>query len=146
MTPELEKAKEILCKPLCFMQWQANDVIARGEKPMDKGDIEFLLSLGGITRDEVLGYEDPCDSIKLLSVIENAKNKGLKGVMLWDEGSYVSDENEAELKKEGYVIRHTGHGSVLWQEVYFSEEDYIRAEISSFQNLFGSFASIAHMI
>lgn len=147
MYPELERAKVILDKSFCFMEWQANDAIQAGREVMGKEDIEFLLSLQGISKDEVLFFEsdkiDEYDSEKLFTVILNSKKDGLKGLVL---DTTIIEQDASKLKEMGCFVRIEGHGSVFWDEVYFSEDAYIRAEISYFKNLFGGLVGVAHIL
>ena len=146
MIQDIEKVRKILNKPFCFMEWQAKDARERGDEPMNKEDIEFLLTLDGIVEEEIFQNNEVCDSSQLFAFIKETKQKGFKGAIFWAEGSWISEEDEAKLKEIDCFIRLEGQGSVVWQEIYFSEEDFIRAEISYFKNFFGSFASVAGMI
>ena len=144
MDQKLEKAKEIMAnKVLCLMEWQSKEVEKYGGKVMEGHELEFLLSLDGITKEEVLSTEEPYDSEGIFSIIEETKNKGLKGIMFFNENSWISEKDEAKLKEMGYYIREEGWQSLLWQEVYFSEEAFVRAEIAFYKNKFSSFASVA---
>jgi hypothetical protein len=147
MTQDLEKAKRILSKTFCFMEWQANDARERGQELMDENDIKFLLSLDGISEKDVLHcfdvQNDNLSKLLLLKTIQRAKNEGKKGVIF---GTTLGNENQVVVEQRGYFIKMTGHGSSLWDEIYFSEEVFIKSEISYFKNLFGSFASVASMI
>lgn len=148
MTQELEKAKKVLNKTFCFMQRQADDAKARGEELMEKEDIEFLLSLNDITKEKVLTFESETeytyDSKKLFRAIHKARNERLKGVRIMC--ATLTKEDEAKVKERGFFIEYTGHGSTSWDEIYFSEEAFIKQRIASFKNLFGGLASVASMI
>ena len=146
MEENLEKAKQLFGKTFCLMQWQEDGAKSRGEEIMQLEDIEFLLSLQSITHEEIETIEAPFDLKKLRDLIAEGKKKGMKGLMLWNDTSCISRKEERYLKRIGCFVRESGHGSVSWQEVYFSEEDVIRAKVSAFQNLFGSFAGVAHLI
>lgn len=147
MTQDLEKAKTILSKTFCLMEWQANDARERGQELMEKEDIEFLLSLPSTQKNELLHCFEIEDGnlskLKLLKTIQRAKIEKKDGVIL---GTTIGDSNHSSMEERGYFVKMTGHGSALWDEIYFSEEAFIKSEISYFKNLFGSFASVAPMI
>ncbi|MEK7227765.1 MAG: hypothetical protein AAB681_00210 [Patescibacteria group bacterium] len=148
MTQDLEKAKTMLTtKNFCFMQWQEDDAIKRGEKVMQKEDMEFLLSINNITRNKCKHSKilDGTYNSELLFVeIEDTKEKGLNGYHLI--GATLNQKDSTALKEKGYFIRIEWLGSTMCDEIYFSEEAFIKAEIFDFQNLFGSFASVASLI
>ena len=148
MTQDLEKAKKILGKIFCFMESQANDARERGEELMDTEDIEFLLSLDGTIENEILhcpfDFDGSLSKLQLLKIIQKAKNEKKSGVML---GMVIRHEDVSAIEKRGYFISMTGYGSLDWDEIYFSEDAFIRSRISSFKNLFDGLRSAtkAHM-
>lgn len=148
MTKEILKAKEILNKTFCFMEWQANDARARGETLMKMDDIEYLLSLDGFAEGDVVSFtstsEGIYDSNKLFSAIDDAQKEGKQG--LYISCAVLTGADKVKVKEAGHYIVDAGHGSVIWDEIYFSEEAYIKSQIASFQNLFGGLKSIAQMI
>lgn len=148
MTNEILKAKEILNKTFCFMEWQANDARARGETLMKIDDIEYLLSLDGFAEGDVVSFasinEESYDSSLLFETIETAKNTGKQGVCIMC--TILTGPDSVRLKKSGYYIVDAGHGSVIWDEIYFSEEAYIRNRISHFKHLFGGLQSVSYVL
>lgn len=148
MILDIEKAKKVLNKTFCFMQWQANDARARGETLMEKDDIEYLLSLDGFAEGDVVSFdsisEDAYDSHKLFSAIENAIKEGKQGLLIMC--AMLTHEDEARIKNSGYYVVQAGHGSVSWDEIYFSEEAHTRSQISYFKNLFGGLKSISYAL
>lgn len=141
MMQDIEQAKKILNKTFCLMQQQREDAETQGEEVMGKEDIEFLLSLNGTTKEDVVsfkGEQDTYDSEALFTAIKDATEKGLEGLIMY---STLHRNDELRIKEMGYFINYTGHGSWQWDEIYFSEEAFIKSEISSFQNLFGGIAS-----
>ncbi len=138
MTQDLEKAKKIINKNFCLMQWQADDAKKRGEELMGKEDIEFLLSLNSITKEEHISFdalEGRYNSDNLFKAIKNSKDKGLKGLLMI--GTTLNQKDSTALKEMGYFIRYEWLGSTMCDEIYFSEEAFIRAEISRFKHFFG---------
>ena len=149
MTQDLEKAKKILTtKLLCFMQWQVDDAKARGHELMEQEDIEFILSLDGITQEEILTFNVPEEERytpeALFKKIEEAKSKNLKGIIIMCD--VLGDKLKEKIQEIGFFVKNSAWNSIVWDEIYFLEEDFVRAEISDFKNLFGSFASVAQMI
>ncbi len=130
------------------MEWQAIDARACGETLMKMDDIEYLLSLDGFAKGDVVSFasinEESYDSSLLFETIETAKNTGKQGVRIMC--TILTGPDSVRLRKSGYYIVDAGHGSVIWDEIYFSEEAYIKSQIASFQNLFGGLKSIAQMI
>ena len=125
---------------------QTDDVLKRGGALMEKEDIMFLLSLPGIQSGEVRSFEveENYNSEELFRAIASSKDAGLKGIKLsWGT---LTREDESKVQAMGYLINPTGHGSVLWDEIYFSEEAFIENHISHFKNMFESFTSIAHFV
>lgn len=148
MTPEdITKAKAVLGKTLCFMQWHEDDAKKHGQEIMSTEDMKFLLSLDGITKDDVLDCFDinsgSLSKLQLLKAIQKAKNENKQGIIF---GSVLGERNQSAVDKRGYFVSMNGHGSVMWDEVYLSEEAYIKSQISHYKNLLGSFASVAPLI
>jgi len=135
----LEQVEKILNKHFCFMEWQEKDAITRNYEIMGIDDIEFLLSLdtkGNKISSFETTYGKIYDSEKLFKFIEDSKSKGFLGVSLvW---STLTSADEIKLSKLGYLIKQTGHGSIFWDEIYFTKNAYITNEVRYFQNLFGS--------
>jgi hypothetical protein len=149
MTENLERAKQIMqTKILCFMQWHADKIKEMGGEIMEEEDLTFLLSLEGTANGEVFyteeSFED--DAQRIFNALEDAKSKGFKGISLMAERSYIGEKDQAKLQEKGYFVKYIDYGSASWQEVYFSEEDYIKAQIASYKHQFGCFASVASMI
>jgi hypothetical protein len=142
MIADLEKTRRILHKTFCFMQWQTDDAIKRGEEVMGIEDIEFLLSLDGIGKGEVLPFksdkEDSYNFENLFRAIKMARKKKLKGVVM---ETTLTQEDNIRLKKIGVFIKYAGYQAVLWDEIYLSEEAFMESEISDFKNLFGCLAT-----
>ncbi len=142
------KAKTVFGKTFCLMQWQVNDVIANGGKVMEKDDMEFLLSLDGIKAGEIASFDSDddvtYDSERFFTALEDAKMNGLLGLSI--SIATLKKEDRQKVRGAGYFIKDEGHGSVFWDEIYFTEEAYLKARISSFQNVFGGVASVAHLI
>lgn len=149
MIQDLEKAKKILGKTFCFMEWQADEARKRGEEIMNGEDIEFILSLDPLADQEVMSfdvgstYNGSYDSKKLFSAIDDASYIGLKGIMPW---VYLIEEDRRTVEKRGYFLIEHYECSGSWHDIYFSEEFFIEAKISTLQHQFGCIASVASMI
>lgn len=130
------------------MEWQANDARAKGETPMEKDDVEYLLSLDGFAEGDVVSFpaisEESYDSTLLFETIEIAKNAGRQGLSIMC--AVLTATDRTRVKEAGYYVVDAGHGSVIWDEIYFSEEAYIRNQISYFKNLFGGLKSISYTL
>ena len=146
MIEELEQAKRILSKTFCLMEWHRKDAEGRGEQVMDKEDLQFLIDCSdALSQQEVLHEYSLKEkgSYDVYELIEIAKSRGLLGIILEDT---ISDQSHEELRKLGYFITMNGHGSALWDEVYLTEEAFVRSQIASFQHLFGCVKSMAHVL
>ena len=147
MTDTLVKAKGILDKHFCFSQQQADEIVSKGGVLMTAEDMQFLLSLDGFKNGDVAFFPtnefNIYDSEELFLFIEQSKKEGKQGLHL--DGVFTS-EDATKLKALGYYIEYTGHGSSIWDELYFTEDAYITHQISSFKNLMGSIISLAHVI
>ena len=130
------------------MEWQANDARARGETLMKIDDIEYLLSLDGFAEDDVASFastsEGIYDSSKLFSAIDDAQKEGKQG--LYISCAVLTGADKVKVKEAGHYIVDAGHGSVIWDEIYFSEEAYIRNRISHFKHLFGGLQSVSYVL
>lgn len=147
MTQELQKAKQILSKPFCFMQWQVDDAFAKGDEPMTKEDIQYLLSLSvdsktGEHFDMMLksGY----DSEELFAAIDLAKKKELDSV--WMIGATLNAQDARRVKDQGYFVRIEWLGSTMLDEIYFSEEAATKADIAKFQSLFKGITGMVYLM
>ena len=142
MTPaELLQTERILGKSFCIMEWQVNDAISRGHEIMGGEDINFLLSLDvkNITSSFQIDYGKIYDSKKFFEFIDESKVNNFQGIRL--SIATLKYEDDVRLRNLGYFIKQTGHGSVFWDEVYFTKDAFIVNEIHCFQNLFGSIKS-----
>ncbi len=90
MEETFERTKKVLNKNFCLMRWQRIDAENRGEEVMEAEDIEFLLSLKGIKKEDVMHfgevkdlYSGIYDSEKFYIALYEAKEKNLLGVTLY---------------------------------------------------------------
>ena len=142
MNLKLRKAKQALEKCFHFTQSQVDESKKKGLKVMDKEDIKYLTnfknqrgaldSFGNFHSYTILTIEE------LLEVLEVKKTKGFAGVKLWNVKLPNLDQDT--LKNYEY-FREIVLSSPTLDYIFFSEEEYIRFKISSFQNLFSSIQS-----
>ena len=149
MDSQLEKTKVILNKTFCFMQWQSESATKRGEQVMEKEDIEYLLSLNGITKGEILSLDGTENGFfsgmkkyqpnELFEIINKAKKKGFSGISIIEKD--VTNSEYQKIKEMGGYVDFTGYSSTNICNVYFTEEAFIRSKISKIKNLFGCLTS-----
>lgn len=140
MTPELEKAKKALNKYFCFTELQANQARLEGKELMEKEDMEFLLSLKNQTSNRYAHLQRKngrYDSEIMFVLLKDSVAKGLEGMLTYTR---LPEKDLVRLEKAGYMVKMEGPG-MIGDEIYFSEDAFIRAEICSFQNLFGCLGS-----
>lgn len=135
-----EKAKTIIqTKHFCFMEWQEKDVLKRGEKVMNKEDMEFLLSLK-MPRPKLLHHDmEQYDSEGLYTAIEKAKNQQLDGVLILM--SPIINDDVLKIKAMGHFVEFLGPGDI-GDEIYFTEDGLTTNRIFDFKSLFGGVATM----
>ena len=150
MDAQLEKAKIILNKTFCFMQLQADAAVKRGETLMEKEDIEYLLSLGGITKGEILSLDgtenrffpkmEKYNADEFFTVFEKAQKDGFSGLCIIEQD--INNPNIQKIREMGCYVDCTWAGSTTLCYIYFNEEVFIQSKISELKNLFGSLTSL----
>ncbi len=144
MTEELIKATKILQKSFCFMKWQSDDAIKRGREVMGKEDITFLRSLS-FKKDKTVYFKIPddaqYDSDELFEFIEKNRQEGASSILI--EFADLRIEDESRVRELGFFTVLEQYCSVMWTEIFLSEEALVRSGVSKFQHLFSSLDTTA---
>lgn len=147
MNEQLKKAKDILFgKTFCFMEWQSKDAKERGEKVMEKEDIEFILSLEGLQKGSILSFDGSTERFfpsseqyvegKLFEYIESAKTSGSLGMSIIEKD--ITNDEAKKVRQMGGCVNYTwAGGSTTLCDVYFTEEAFILSQISHLKHSFG---------
>lgn len=153
MDLEIEKAKEILKKKFCLMQWQQDDADKHGIPTLNGEDIRYLQSINlNMHPEEILSLDGTEDKFYgntmkqyipefLHQTIVEAKDSNFKGICIIEQD--VTNQEREKLEHLGYHVEYTWASSTKLCIVYFTEEDFIRHQIANFQDFFGSIKVLA---
>lgn len=148
MIEELEKVRAIFDKHFCFTQLQTDEVVQNGGQVMDIEDMEYILSLEGTPKNGLVHFDaeskETYNSEALFNALDKAHKQGADGLALWI--ATVRFKDEKRIQGLGYYFEPTGHGSTLWDEIYFSEEAYLIMRISKFKNLIGGLKDVSYFL
>lgn len=151
-TENLEKAKAILGKCFCFMQWQEDYARKADTEVMGVEDILYLREYKVESYHFELLTVTPNTGEKLSKKflqekINEAKLKKLMGIQISDREIY--GDTMDTIKENNLFVSHNQMVCVDWINYtyfFFDEENQIIHEIITFQIFFGELASVAHLI
>ena len=147
-TENLEKAKAILNKSFCFMQWQEHDAIKAGKEVMGVEDIRYLrefkvesphFNLLTITPEK----GERISKNFLEEKINEAKIKKLIGIQISDREIY--GDTMDVIKENNLFVSHNQMIAtflITYTYFFFDEENQIIHEIIKFQDFFGALATV----